>query len=469
VAVCLCCLSSIGWAQKHPRELPEPREISFTPAKPTVFTLTNGIPVFFFEDRELPVVTINGRLRGGSLYEPDDKTGLASLTGEVMRTGGTPTLPGDQMDEELEFLAAHVGASMSQEYASVTASCLKKDFKRILDIYADVVINPAFPQVKIDLARNQRKENIRRRWDQPAAVSSLLFIEQIYGGTPYGTRTTFKTLNTITREDLIAFHQRFFAPANFYVCVVGDLSLAEAKSMLEEAFKAWLPRAISIPDLPALVEKADGTVFYAYRDTPQANIVMGHLGFRRNHPDERKIEVMNEIFGTGGFTARLMKEIRSNRGLTYGISGSVNGGKDRGVFRIGSQLKAERCAETLSLVKDMIQELQTTPVSDEELDIAKRSLINSFVFRFESLEQVATQFRDLRLNGYPDDYLDKYIENLRKVTKADVQEVAKKYMNTRQMITLVVGDEKKFDRPLSSLGNVRTIDYRKISEAEKIE
>ena len=458
-----------AWSQRHPSELAEPPELVCQMPKPREFTLANGIHVFYLEDRELPLITLRGVFRGGDLYEPEEKVGLASLTGQVMRSGGTPNLPGDKLDEELEFLAASVEVGMDDEYANASASCLKKDFKRVLEIYADVLMNPEFPQAKIDLARNQSKEGIRRRWDQPAAVSSTLFAEELFGGTPYGRRTTFQTLNRIQRADLVAFHQRFFAPGNFYLSIVGDISQAEAKTMLEEAFKSWKAREVTIPELPPLAEKSDGTVYYAYRDTPQANVVMGHLGVRRNNPDEQKIEVMNQIFGGGGFTARLMKEIRSNRGLTYGIYGGVSSGKDRGTFRVGSQLKAERCGEALSVVKGIIQDLQTKPVSDEELALAKKGLVNSFVFRFESKRQVAARFMELRLDGYPDDYLDRYIDNIKKVTKADVQEMARKHIHPEKMILVIVGDEKKLDQPVSAFGKVRPIDYKKIAETERTE
>jgi len=469
LAASVMCFSGQSWAQRHPRELAEPPALSFKTPRPVEFRLANGVHVFYLEDRELPLISLRGMLRGGDLYEPEDKAGLASLTGRVMRTGGTPTLPGDKLDEELEFLAASVETSMGDEYAVVSANCLKKDFKRVLEIFADVVMHPEFPQAKIDLARNQDKERIRRRWDQPAAVSSLLFTERMFGETAYGRRATFKSLNNINREDLVSFHQRFFAPGNLYLAVVGDLSQSEARTMLEAAFREWQGKDMTIPELPPLTEKADGTVYYAFRDTPQANVALGHLGVRRNNPDEQKLEVMNRIFGGGGFTARLMKEIRSNRGLTYGIYGGVSSGKDRGVFRVASQLKADRCGEALSVVKNIIQDLQTAPASEQELDLAKKGLVNSFVFQFQSKEQVAARFMRLRLDGYPDDYLDRYIDKISKVTAADVQEMAKKHMDLGKMILVVVGDEKKFDQPLSKLGKVQAIDYKQISQAEQKE
>jgi zinc protease len=472
---------SMAVAQMHPRELQEPPPITFTPPKPVEFTLSNGIHVFYLEDREVPLVSLSGRMRGGSLYEPAEKAGLANMTATVMRSGGTAKLSGDAIDEELEMLAASVDvgmggefgrgsdAGMGGEFINVSASCLKKDVKRVFEILAAVMTEPAFPQEKIDLAKNQAKEAIRRRWDRPASASGIVFSEEMLSGTPYGQRTSFRTLNNISRDDLVAFHGRFFAPGNVYLGVTGDISRDEARTLLEGVFKGWKKRDVAIPEIPPLKERADGTVYYAFKETPQASVVMGHLGVRRNNPDQYRLEVMNDIFGGRGFTARLMKEIRSNRGLTYGIYGGVNEGKDRGMFQIASQLKAERCVEALSLVRDMITEMQTTPVPDEELSVSKNSIINSFVFQFESKDRIPGMYISRKLSGYPDNYFEQYISNIKKITKEDVQEVARKYMDPAKLIIVVVGDEKKFDKPLSTLGKVQPVDIKKMAVDDKAE
>jgi zinc protease len=237
--------------------------------------------------------------------------------------------------------------------------------------------------------------------------------------------------------------------------------------MLQDAFASWPKKDVQFPNVPVLVEKADGTVYYAYKDTPQANMYLGHLGVRRLNPDEFKIEIMNYILGGGTFSARLMKELRSNRGLTYGIYGGVESGRDRGLFLISSQLKAERFIEALSLVKSLIKDMQDKPVADAEIAEAKNSTINSFVFNFEQKRSALMQYLQLKLNGYPDNYLDTYIDNIRKVTKEDIQAAAKKYMDPEKMTVLVVGDEKRFDKPLSSFGKVRELDLKKIVEEER--
>ena len=458
-------------AQKHPRELGPAPELKFKLTKPEMFTLSNGIRCFYMEDRELPLVSFQGLMKGGSLFEPAEKTGLASFVGTVLRTGGTKTLTGDQINEELEFIAASIESFGGREYITISGNSLKKDFAKLAALYADIIMNPEFRQDKIELAKNQTLEGMRRRWDQPMQVAMNLFSEKIYGAdTPFGRRPTPATVKAVTRDDLIAFHKSYFAPNNFCLGITGDLSMSEAKAALEKAFQGWAKKKVTFAEVVPPVEKADGTIYYASKDTPQGNVFMGHLGITQKSPDEFKVEIMNDILGGGSFTARLMKELRSNRGLTYGIYGGVNEGtgKNRGVFQIGSQLKAAKFVEAVETIKSIIKDLQKNPVTDEEIATSKNSLINSFVFRFEQKSQILSQFMSLKLDGYPDNYLETYIDNIRKVTKADIQAVAGKYMDLGKMILVVVGDEKKFDRPLSSLGKVKEIDLKALQEAEKI-
>jgi predicted Zn-dependent peptidase len=433
-----------------------------------MFTLGNGIRVAYLQDAELPLVWVLGYFRGGSLFEPSEKAGLAQIMGTVLRTGGTKSRSGDQINEELEFIAATVEAMGGSEFLTVIGSSLKKDFVKLMEVYADLVMNPAFPQDKLDLARNQSLENMRRQWDRPIQVSNMLFQEKLYGAdSPYGRRATPATLKAISREDLVSFHKRFYSPTNLMLGVAGDVPVDQVKSVLNRVFKGWARTKVELPEPAPLIERADGTIYYAYKDTPQANMYLGHLGVRRNGPDQYKLDVLNNIFGGGGFTARLMKELRSNRGLTYGIYGGVMPGRDRGSFMVGSQLKAAQFTEAIGLIKGIIRDLQTSPVTDEEIETAKNSIINSYVFNFEQKNQVMAQVMSLKLQGFADSYLDTYIDNIRKVTKQDILEAAKKYMDPAKMIIVVVGDEKKFDKPLATVGKVKEIDLKALIEAER--
>jgi predicted Zn-dependent peptidase len=459
--------SAIAVAQKHPNELKKTKDINFEPQKPIEFVLSNGIKVFFLENKELPLISCSALIKAGSLYEP--KNGVCVLMGTVLRTGGTKSKTGDKIDEELEFLSASIECGIGSEYANISSECLKKDFKTVVNTFADIIINPEFRQEKIDLAKNQTKEAIKRRFDQPDRIAAEFFSEKVYGSnTPYGSRIKVSDLNVITREDMINYHAKYFLPNNTYLSVTGDISQQELKNLLEEAFQNWKRKDIQFPEIAALEEKADGTIYYIKKDAPQANIAIGHLGVKRNNPDQYKIELLNNIFG-GGFTSRLNKELRSNRGLTYGIRGGVTSGKDKGTFMVASQLKAEKCIEALKLIKDIVKEMQTGLVTDEEIDQAKNSIINSFVFRFEQKDKYLGSYVNMKLNDYPDDYYAKYLENIKKVTKEDIREAAKKYMNPDKMIMIIVGNQDKFDKPLNSIGTVTEIDLKKIIADETAE
>ena len=458
--VFIMLFGALAFAQKHPKELKKTADINFEPIKPTEFVLSNGIKVFYLENKELPLISMGALIDAGSLYEP--KNGLCGLMGTVLRTGGTKTITGDKIDEELEFLSASIECGIGSEYANISSECLKKDFKKVLNIFADIIINPEFRQDKIDLAKNQFKEGIKRRFDQPDKAATEIFSEKVYGETtPYGDRIKISDINQITREDMFSYHAKYFAPNSMSLSVTGDISANELKTLLEEAFKNWTKKDVKFPEIPPLEEKADGTIYYVKKDAPQANIAIGHLGVKRNNSDQYKLELLNNIFG-GGFTSRLNKELRSNRGLTYGIRGGVTSGKDKGTFLVASQMKAEKCVEALILIKDIIKELQTNLVTDEEFDQAKNSIINSFVFRFEQKDRYLASYVNLKLNGYPNDYYDKYLENIKKVTKEDIREAAKKYMNPDKMIMVIVGNQEKFDKPLNSIGKVIEIDLKKI-------
>lgn len=462
ILIVLILFGSLSFAQRHPRELSKPEQLNFNPQKPEMFTLSNGINVFFLENKELPLINFGALLKAGSLYEP--KNGLCAVMGTTLRTGGTKTMSGDKIDEELEFLSSKIECGIGLEFANISSECVKKDFQKVLNIFADIVINPEFSPDKIILTKNQLKEAIRRSFDQPERVAGQIFSEKVYGeNTPYGDRVTVSDINQITREDLFAFHSKYFVPNNMYLSVTGDINKEELIILLEKAFRNWPQKEVQFPDIAALEEKADGTIFYVKKDAPQANIAIGHLGVKRNNPDQYKIELLNNIFG-GGFTSRLNKELRSNRGLTYGVRGGISSGKDKGTFLVSSQMKAEKCVEALTLIKNIIRELKTNLVTDEEIEQAKNSIVNSYVFRFEQKDRYLASYVNLKLNDYPPDYYDKYLENIQKVTKEDIREAAKKYMDPDKMIMVIIGNQDKFDKPLNSIGKVSEIDLKKIIE-----
>ncbi len=449
---------SVGQAQDHPSELPPPKPVKYDPPKAERVTLKNGLEVFLLEDHELPLFNVTAYIRTGSIYDPPDRAGLASLVGTVMRTGGTKTRTGDDLDEELEFLAAAVETGMSEESGAASLSVLSKDTDRGLAIFADVLMNPEFRQDKLNLAKAQTIEGIRRRYDNPGEIARWEFRKLVWGKeSPWARRSTVETVGRIVREDMVAFHQKYYHPNNVLLSVSGDFRKADLLPRLEKAFAAWPSATVQFPDVQKTNPDFKPGVYLVSKDVSQSTIRIGHVGIERHNPDQYAVAVMNEIFGAGTFTSRLGTEVRSNQGLAYAVFGSILDGINGGMFLTVCQTKAETTARALALMKDITAKMQTEPIQDREMEDAKNSLINSFIFKYASPAQIVNQKVSLKYDGYPDDYLETYIDRIQKVTKEDVLRVAKRYIHPDGLVIFALGKPENFDRPLTEFGPVTPI------------
>ena len=440
----------------HPTKLVPP-PLEFKPPKVKRVVAKSGMIIYLLEDHELPLVYLRAAVRTGNYLEPDDKLGLAEICGSVMRTGGTASMSGDQIDEELEYVAGAVESSIGEESGLVTVNVLKKDFDRGLAIFADVLTKPVFDQKKIDLKKMSMVETIRRRNDQPSEITRREWKRLVYAGHPFGRVSTIKTVSSVTRDDLIAFHQKYFFPNNVILTASGDFTEEELLAKLDRAFADWKPRDEKVPYAPEVPLKLDASVNHIQKAIPQTNIRMGHLGVTKSDPDWYAIEVMDQILGGGGFVSRMMREVRSSRGLAYSVGTAVTGGRTRGVFLAACQTKTKSTLETASLMEEIIRGMGEKPVTPEELKTAKDSILNSFVFQFTSSYGVATQQADLEYLGLPADWLETYRDKIAAVDEAAVQAVAKKHLHPDKMTVLVVGDKAQFDKPLSTLGEVKDL------------
>jgi len=423
-------------------------------------TLPNGMRLFLLEDHELPLVYVSARIRTGSIYEPADKIGLAAITGNVMRTGGTTSKTGDELDEQLERLAASVetGIGLNSGYASV--SVLKKDTDTGLAILADVLMNPAFREDKIELAKMQHRSSIARRNDNVRAIASREYDKLIYGpDSVYARHTEYATIDNIARDDLVAFHKQFYYPNNIMLAAWGDFDTKQMIKKIEEAFKGWEKADVALPAVPKVEYEFRPTVNLVRKDDiNQSNIFLGHIGGLMDDPDYFALVVMNRILG-GGFTGRLFKNIRSREGLAYSVYGTYSANYDHpGLFYVGCQTKSKSTVYAIRAMVDEVRKMTEAEVTDEELGLAKESYLNSFVFNFDSKGEVVTRLMTFEYFGYPADFLQKTKTNVEKVTKADVLRVARKHLNYDNMQILAVGRAQDFDQPLSVLGQVREID-----------
>ncbi|MEW6615708.1 MAG: pitrilysin family protein [Thermodesulfobacteriota bacterium] len=466
VTVCLCVVAAGRLASfaedantpQHPRDMIF-KPLVFSPPKGERVLLNNGMVLYILEDHELPVLNLSAVIRTGSVYEPADKAGLAELTGGVMRTGGTRSMTPDEINDQLEYIAGAVEIGIGSESGSASLSVMKKDTDIGIKIFADIMMNPGFDQEKLDLAKKQEIEAIRRRNDNPDSIAFREFRRLLYKDNPRGRVSTVKSINAITRKDLIEFHNRFFHPENVMLAISGDFQRDEMVKKVEKAFQNWEKTGVKIPrELPPSYS-FEKSINYAFKDVPQSTIVLGHLSVRKTHPDYFPFKVLNFILGESGFNSRLTSEIRSNRGLAYSVGSIYRGDVEYGVFAVICQTKSVTTSKAISLIYNIIKDLKKNGVTEKELQWAKESIINKFIFSFTSSASIVNQQMSIDYDNLPEDFLEKYQENISRVTFEDIKRVAK-YLYPDSSILVVVGKSKDFDRPLSEFGKVHEIELK---------
>ena len=436
------------------------RNLKFPPLKhipiPDVasYTLPNGMKLYLLEDHELPIVGGTVRIRTGNLLEPADKVGLASITGTVMRSGGTKGRTGDQLDEELENIAASVECNIGESSGSVSFSALKENTDEVLGIFSDVLTQPEFRQDKIDLAKSEMRSGIARRNDDAHGVAAREFADIVYGkDTPYGWQIEYATLDHIARADAIAFYRRYFFPANMLMAVWGDFSIAEMQAKLTTLFGGWSYEQPKVPPFPPVRAKAQPGIYLAKKDdVTQTFFIEGHLGGRLDDRDLPALEVLADILG-GGFQSRLVQRVRTQLGLAYEISADWGANYDHaGLFEIGGSTKSASTADTLIAIQEQIQRIRSSEVTADELETARQSALNGLVFAFDTKTKTLSRLLNYEYFGYPKDFIDRYQKGLEAVTRADVLRVARERVHPAELTIVAVGKTDEFQKSLATLG-----------------
>jgi len=441
------------------KQVPIPQLPAFKPKVPKRVQLSNGMVIFLQEDHELPLIEATARIRGGSVNEPASKVGLVEIFGEVWRTGGTKSQTGDQLDDFLEVRAAKVETGGGPDSTSISFSCLKGDLDDVFKIFVDVLEHPEFRDEKIDIAQKEAEDSISRRNDDVSGIAHREAIKLAYGpNNAYARIAEYATIAAITRRDLVDWHAKYVHPNNIILGITGDFDSAAMEARLHSAFDSW-PKGSVLPKNDIKYEPAKpGYYLIPKEDVNQTNIRMVGMGTTRANPDYYAISVFNEAFG-GGFSSRLFNDIRTKRGLAYGVGGGVgtNFGHP-GVLQIAMGTKSQSTVEAIQALDEDINNLSKEPITDDEIQRAKDSILNAFIFRLDSPDKILAERMTYEYYGYPPDWLDKYQAEIKKVTAADVNRVAAKYLHRDQLAVLVVGNTKEFDKPLSSLGAVKEID-----------
>ncbi|HEV2400340.1 MAG TPA: pitrilysin family protein [Candidatus Sulfotelmatobacter sp.] len=443
-----------SWAQ-----VPIPPLPAFKPKQPKRIQLSNGMVIFLQEDHELPLIDGTARIRGGSVNEPANKVGLVDMYGEVWRTGGTKAQTGDQLDDFLEIRAAKVETGASSDSTSISFNCLKGDLDDVFKVFVDVLQHPEFRADKLDIAQKAEEDSISRRNDDISDIAHREAVKLAYGANnPYARVPEYATVEAVTRQDLVDWHSKYVHPNNIILGITGDFDSAAMEVRLRAAFESW-PKGPTPPKNDIKYDPAKpGYYLIPKEDVNQSNIRMVGLGTTRDNPDYYAISVFNESFG-GGFSSRLFNDIRTKRGLAYGVGGGIgtNFGHP-GILQVALGTKSQTTIEAIEATDQDIDDLSKQPITEDEIQRAKDAILNAFIFRLDSPDKILAERMTYEYYGYPPDWLDKYQAEIKKVTAADVNRVAGKYLHRNQLAVLVVGNTKQFDKPLSSLGAVKEID-----------
>ena len=454
--VALSLVAVFALALGQAQEIPDrPEKLAFPPLiydapNPTDyrFELKSGAIVYIYPDHERPLIDLSVNIRGGSYLDPKGKEGLAGLTGSLMARGGIPSAPADELDEELEFLAARLSSNFGGLNGSVSLNLLSKDADRGFEILRAVLTAPSFQEDKLALRKTQALQGLKQRNDDSKNIESRERNFLAYGeGFWFNRHTTAVSLKSIHREDLLTFHHDWVHPQNFIVSVSGDFDRDEMLKRLDDVFAAWPHLGKKAPPVPQEREYGKPGVYIVNKDVNQGRVSIMLPGIRWDDPDYYAIQVMNDVLGGGGFTSRITNRVRSDEGLAYSARSAFPGGAHYPVvFRAGFQSKSRTVAYATSIVLEEIERITKEPVSAEELLTSKKSFIDTFPNNFASASRVVSAFAgDEMIGRYAKqpDYWENYRDNIEAVDTAAVQRVAKRRLKLGQVMILIVGQKEE--------------------------
>ncbi len=406
--------------------------------------LDNGMVLLLAEKHDIPMVTVNMAIKAGNTAVAGDKPGLASITAALL-TQGTTKRTANHISSEIDFIGGSLSTGGGDDFATAGLRVLKKDIRTGFDLLSDVIRNPVFDQGEIDRKVKSTLAEIRRQKEEPNIVASEAFQKAVYGGHAYG-RTgddIAAYLPKLTRQDIIDFYEARYCPDNTIIAVVGDVSEKEVVSLLNEYFNGWKRNGqpLPAPIAPPVIEKT--SIRKIDKNIAQANIVMGHIGISRENPDFYAVSIMNYILGGGGFSSRLMDNIRDNKGLAYDVHSSFAAQKETGIFEVGIQTKNESANDVINETFKEIRRIRTDLVSEKELADAKAYLTGSFPLRMDTSSKIAGMLTSIEIYNLGLDYPQKYASLINSVTREDIQRVAKKYLHPDRLVIVVVADQEK--------------------------
>ncbi len=404
-------------------------------------TLKDGTVVYLAPSHEFPLINLSMTFKGGSNLDPADMVGLAAMTGRMVRDGGTVTMKPGELDEAFDFMATQAGAGCAETTSSANLNCLKSNFDESLKLFVDMLRNPGFDTGRLETNRGQALEGMKQRNDDAKSIIGREWSALLYGRDHFEARQpTEKGLKSVTPDAMRQFHKRIFNPGNAIVAVSGDFEPTEMLAKLEKAFDGW-ERGPVQADPTAPTQTLQPGLYHVQKDIPQGKVQIGLRSIKRDDPDYIPYMMLNDILGGGGFTSRIMTQVRSNEGLAYSAGSRLNPkvyypGEWRGSF----ESKSPTVALATKIVLDEMQKIRDNPVTDEELETTKKQLIETFPRTFESKPAMLGVFVGDEWTNRPKDFWKTFRDKVNATTKEDLQRVAQKYLDPRQVVILVVGD-----------------------------
>jgi len=434
------------------------------------FELADGTPVYAMKDSEFPLVNITVFFHGGRYLEPDGKAGLAAITGDAWRSGGAGEYSAQNLDEELDFLAANLSTSVGDVTGSVSLNILPKDLDKAMAIFMDVLTKPRFQEDRFAKTKDNMLQAMKQRNDDTADIEAREWDRLIYGDSYWMNRLATKaSVDAITADDCKKFVSSLVRSGNLVIAIAGDFEQAEVEALLNRTI-ATLPKLEkALPAIPQpTVATAKGVYVINKADVNQGRVSIGHLGYKLGAPDQFPLMLGTDILGGGGFTARMMKTIRSDEGLAYSAYASLNFPVTMpGTFQAYYQSKSSTCAFAAEIFFDLLKDMRTAPPTDEELRTAKASFIETFPRRFASAGQVVGLYATDELLGRPHSYWTDYRDKVAAVTGSDIEKAMAADLDPNKMIVLVVGNIEEImkghpehEAKLSDFGEITELPLR---------
>ena len=442
IAVSLLCFSQVFGIPPRPEAI-EFEALEYTPPRAADFRrmLSDGTIVYVAESHEFPLINVSVTFKGGDSLDPAATPGLASMMARMVREGGAGDMNPATFDEKLDFLATEMSVSSGNTFTTARMNSLSGNFDESLKLFVTMLRKPAFDKQRLEVVKARLLESLKQRNDNASSILAREWKAMLYGRKHFeASQPTALSVEEISREQLQKIHTQIIHPGNMIVAVSGDFAVEEMLEKLAKAFDGWergdvapdpkMPEAVLVPGL-----------YHVQKDIPQGKVVLGKRGIVRDDPDAIPLLLLNEILGAGGFTSRLMQKVRSNEGLAYSVRSILSQRVNYpGAFQATFESKNQTVALATKIVLGEIALIRQQPVTDEEIEVAKQGLIETFPRQFESKPTTLQVFVNDEWTNRPKDYWRTFREKVKTVTKDDLLRVAQKYLDPSQMAILVVGD-----------------------------